>query len=478
MRYDRDPELANILSIQLEEANNIVRNAQSERLKTIFQEVWYKVDHGSVSANVHGERLEFDASLVMDVINKWIRNLRICQESAINKYYAIENPTSEDFTRKGRIEWDVYDLIIYYEELKSKVDSVEMEFANAVRYYRSPLRQSLTDMRIIYNSMKNVKGDFSGFENVSVYIHGIESTGDEFLESAMKAASAGDVIVYEDRDGNKEYYLVYFNQESKDIDFLERDELTPSELDTYKMGRLHIIYETEHENEHRQETSDDLAIKLTEMGLMGKSTLVDMFAHSYGGRRSFQFAIDYPDKVRSISTIGTPYDTNKLAKTANKLPWEWIGKLLKKEPSEYSNYLDFNLENKREDKGIDHSNAYTDLSTEPLHDDINSLRVANPEVYRKLDEMEITAVAGYRLIFKGSSYNPGIRETTSDDVVSIDSQQGNLLGSIIDIRLKYEVKGVGLLYKQGHNSETVAEDFIELIRNVNLEKMGVGNNYE
>ncbi|QUW20282.1 hypothetical protein JSQ81_10360 [Sporosarcina sp. Marseille-Q4063] len=89
-------------------------------------------------------------------------------------------------------------------------------------------------------------------------------------------------------------------------------------------------------------------------------------------------------------------------------------------------------------------------------------------------------MGGYRLVFKGSSYNPGIKETTGDDVVSIDSQQGKLLGSIIDTRLKYEVKGIGLLYKPGHNNETVDEDFIELIRNVNLKQKqkGVGNDIE
>ena len=97
----------------------------------------------------------------------------------MHNYFSCSN------TLVKKVEWSgVYDLIIYYEELKSKVDSVEMEFANAVRYYRSPLRQSLTDMRI--NSMKNVIGELSGFKIVSVYIHGIESDGEDFLVAVQK----------------------------------------------------------------------------------------------------------------------------------------------------------------------------------------------------------------------------------------------------------------------------------------------------
>lgn len=115
------------------------------------------------------------------------------------------------------------------------------------------------------------------------------------------------------------------------------------------------------------------------------------------------------------------------------------------------------------------------MSTEPLSDDIQSLQAANPEVYHKLDEMEITAVAGYRVFYTGYDYNLKAHETTSDDVVSIDSQQGKLLGSIIDARLKYEVTGIGLLFNPGHNNETEDEDFIDLIRSVNLKQKGVEN---
>ncbi|UAC49681.1 hypothetical protein K6959_07755 [Bacillus aquiflavi] len=51
-----------------------------------------------------------------------------------------------------------------YRELKAEVDEVEMEFENTVRVYRSPLRQALNDITRLYNSVNNVKGDFSGLK--------------------------------------------------------------------------------------------------------------------------------------------------------------------------------------------------------------------------------------------------------------------------------------------------------------------------
>src|SRR5699024_10508969 len=122
-------------------------------------------------------------------------------------------------------------------------------------------------------------------------------------------------------------------------------------------SRLHFVYDTEHKNEHRQETSDDLAEELTKMGLINEKTKIDLFAHSYGGRRSFQFAMDYPDSIRSITTIGTPYDTNFLGKGAN-----WLGEKTRVplvNPDEYSGYRDFNPESQRTDEGVTHSNVYT-----------------------------------------------------------------------------------------------------------------------
>ena len=46
-------------------------------------------------------------------------------------------------------------------------------------------------------------------------------------------------------------------------------------------------------------------------------------------------------------------------------------------------------------------------------------------------------------------------------------QHGILLGSLIDVLLKYEVAGSGLLFNPGHNNETLDEDFIELIKRIN-----------
>ena len=323
-----------------------------------------------------------------------------------------------------------------YRELKAEVDEVEMEFENTVRVYRSPLRQALNDITRLYNSVNNVKGDFSGFKNVSVYVHGIESNGEDFIKSAKKAAQPGDVIMREMRKGKNEYFVV--NEDGGIKEFKEFEKLRLADEFKNKQGRLHIVYDTEHKNEHRQETSDDVAKRLTEMGLVNETTKIDLFAHSYGGRRFFQFAMDYPDQVRSITTIGTPYDKNTMGKLGNNvsiLRWKWVQKLVDKEPTQYSGYVDPNPENRRVDKGIEHSNVYTDMTSEALSEEMTYLKAANPEVYRKLEEMDITAVAGYDLAgWLGT-------KSSQDGAVSVKSQQAKSLGALIDQRLSYKVDG-------------------------------------
>jgi len=219
--------------------------------------------------------------------------------------------------------------------------------------------------------------------------------------------------------------------------------LRKTEMFKSKFGRLHMVYDTEQKNEHRQETSDDLAQELNKMGLINETTKVDMFAHSYGGRRSLQFAMDYPDHVRSITTVGTPYDTNFLATAANNV--RWAAGLAGKDPKNTSDYLDFNEKNRNNKDGMDYSNAYTDMTSEPLSDDIHKLKSANPEIYRKLEEIDITAVAGYR-IEQTVSFSPYYYvppkdyKTSSDDTVSVKSQNAEILGDLIDeISLKEQL---------------------------------------
>lgn len=204
------------------------------------------------------------------------------------------------------------------------------------------------------------------------------------------------------------------------------------------------------------------------MGLLNDETKIDMFAHSYGGRRSFQFAMDYPDHVRSITTIGTPYDKNWLGGIANTFPG--VAKdISNKNSTEYSNYLDFNSKNQRNDDGVLHSNVYTDMKSEAMIEDIGHLKVANPEAYQKLEELEITAAAGrdYTEQFSGRlGIGTSRKYNTHDGAVSVKSQHGVSLGKLIDNRPSYGVKGESI-NKPAHSKEIEDEKFMELIRQVN-----------
>src|SRR5699024_795037 len=138
-----------------------------------------------------------------------------------------------------------------------------------------------------------------------------------------------------------EYYIVEENDEGemahRSVDF---QELKKEDSFDNTDNRLHVVYDTEYKNEHRQETRDDLTRDLTDMGLINDETALDFVAHSYGGRRALQFAIDYPEHVRSMTTIGTPYETNALGSFANN--YSWIAEAIVN-PTEYSGeYQDFN----------------------------------------------------------------------------------------------------------------------------------------
>ncbi|MGG3889451.1 hypothetical protein [Metabacillus fastidiosus] len=125
--------------------------------------------------------------------------------------------------------------------------------------------------------------------------------------------------------------------------------------------------------------------------------------------------------------------------------------------------------------GLKYSNAYTDMSSEALSEDINKLKAAHLEVYEKLQQLEITAVAGYR---KEVKYYAGPRimletKTSSDDTVSIKSQNAEILGDLIDKRPQIEVKGSSIK-DSGHIYEVEDQDFIELIREINnSQKIGI-----
>lgn len=150
------------------------------------------------------------------------------------------------------------EITLYYRTLKVEITKIELDFENAVRYYRSPMRQGLNDISIIYNSMKNIKGPMGDFEKVSVYIHGIESNGNEFLESAKKASVEGDVIVHVKRNGKKEYFVVKTNEYGDKEIITLKDFQSLQNENAYKFpdGRFHLVYDTEQSNEHRHKSRE------------------------------------------------------------------------------------------------------------------------------------------------------------------------------------------------------------------------------
>ncbi|WP_195257916.1 alpha/beta fold hydrolase [Bacillus paralicheniformis] len=470
--YNREPEITNMIKSHERRANRILQHAQSSRLLEAFNKIWVLIEGNKLSTPVSGNVMTFNVAEIKSEINNWIRDLKDCQEAAQRKLKSLEDLSPEDQSKLINIRNEAVVLVSRYESLKNTIDQVEQDFTNAVRTHRAPMREALTDISILYNSVNHVKGDFSDYKNVSVYVHGIEDSGKGFYESVQEAAQKGDVIVrIVKNDKNEyEYEYIYINSDGKSIK-RKTYEAIKKEIseDNYKTGRLHIVYDTDYMNEHRQATSDDLAEKLNEMGLMNDTTKIDMFGHSYGGRRSLQFAMDYPDHVRSITTIGTPYDKNLLATGANRARW-LADNAAGRNTTDTSDYLDFNEENKNNDSGKDYSNAYTDMDSEAMTDDINHLKSANPEVYQKLQKMDITAAAGYRtedtVSFSPYYTASGKHKINSDDIVSVESQHGDILGDLIDEKPEFEVEGSGVT-NSGHIHEIRDSDFIDLIRKVN-----------
>jgi len=105
-----------------------------------------------------------------------------------------------------------------------------------------------------------------------------------------------------------------------------------------------------------------------------------------------------------------------------------------------------------------------------MTEDIHHLKSANPEVYQKLLKMDITAAAGYRME-DTVSFSPyytasGKHKISSDDTVSVESQNGEILGNLIDKKPQIEVEGSGVT-NPGHIYEVEDEEFIHLIEETN-----------
>lgn len=468
--HNREKEITNILKNHERKANQLLRLAQSSRLLDTFNKIWVSIENKELPNFVSKNVMDFNVADIKSEINDWIKDLKECQENARRKFESMEDPTPEDLRKRNNISSDAVLLISQYENLKNGIDQVEQDFSNVARTHRAPMREALTDLSILYNSVNHVKGDFSDYKNVSVYVHGIEDSGNGFYKSVKDAAKKGDLIVRITTNEKNEYVYEYYYIDKYGKMYIKETYEEIKGLEYFDTnGRLHIVYDTNEPNEHRQATSDDLAEKLNEMGLMNEETKIDMFGHSYGGRRSLQFAMDYPDHVRSITTIGTPYDKNLLAAGANRARW-LADNAAGRDTMNTSDYLDFNEENKNNDNGKDYSNAYTDMDCEAMTEDINHLKSANPEVYQKLQKMDITAAAGYRtedtVSFSPYYTASGKHKINSDDIVSVESQHGDILGDLIDKKPEIEVRGSGVT-NPGHIYEVEDSEFVDLIREVN-----------
>ncbi|MDP4168499.1 MAG: alpha/beta hydrolase [Bacillota bacterium] len=468
--HNREKEITNILKNHERKANQLLRLAQSSRLLDTFNKIWVSIENKELPNFVSKNVMDFNVADIKSEINDWIKDLKECQENARRKFESMEDPTPEDLRKRNNISSDAVLLISQYENLKNGIDQVEQDFSNVARTHRAPMREALTDLSILYNSVNHVKGDFSDYKNVSVYVHGIEDSGNGFYKSVKDAAKKGDLIVRITTNEKNEYVYEYYYIDKYGKMYIKETYEEIKGLEYFDTnGRLHIVYDTNEPNEHRQATSDDLAEKLNEMGLMNEETKIDMFGHSYGGRRSLQFAMDYPDHVRSITTIGTPYDKNLLAAGANRARG-LADNAAGRDTMNTSDYLDFNEENKNNDNGKDYSNAYTDMDCEAMTEDINHLKSANPEVYQKLQKMDITAAAGYRtedtVSFSPYYTASGKHKINSDDIVSVESQHGDILGDLIDKKPEIEVRGSGVT-NPGHIYEIEDSEFVDLIREVN-----------
>lgn len=376
---------------------------------------------------------------------------------------------------------DIDTVIYQLNQLKNDVDDVENQFSTSTTRYRSPIRQAMNDMTILHNEIEGVQGALSGYKNVSVYLHGIEDNGKKFFDTAFQASEKGDILVHEKKNGDIEYFIVKKKGNKKIHKKCTLEQLRGEDAFKAKDGRVHYIYEAENNNEHRQVTSDGLTESLIDQGVLSDDTKIDMFEHSYGGRRSLQFAVDYPEYVRSITTIGTPSDKNKMASAANTASKSniindtFVKGTLNKHAYQNSNYLDFNEDHMRTDRNVDHSNAYTDMTYVSMEDTMNQIKAANPETYQMIDEMDMTAVAG-RDVNTYIINDPPYQNNTitvpsgSDGAVSVQSQRGDVLGDLINEKYDIDVAPGKGIFGVPHSQQIKDPEFQDIVKRVNHEQ--------
>lgn len=443
------PKVQHVLDSHTSDAEMIASSTSSEKIAKAFTQAWEQLSPAYLDPQINRTKVTFSIDVLREKLKLWIKefkDIHLDLESQVNKREVRTDHIGIDMMDRMN-EIDSHILPVY-KELLNHLDYIESDFSNASIAFKSPLQQALNDLNILYNDVNNEEGPLSDYEKVSVYTHGIEDNGDDFVDSAFIAADEGDIIVHEKRDGEHEYYAVRFENGKKTLseepvgskEKLEKEYANDISDD----GRLHFVYETDVTNEHRQQTSDQLADSLIDLGVMDADgdTEIDMFAHSYGGRRSLQFLMDYPDYVRSVTTVGTPYDTNALASQSLSMSYseDHIPGKIGKNPRQHNEYIDLDAKGVQTENFHKYDNAYTDMRDNKMADELDELQVANPEVYEKVGDAAYTAIAG-----TDPSSNKYYAYYYGDGAVSKPSQTANdISDDIIDNRYEVQVEGNGI----------------------------------
>src|SRR5690625_1420066 len=151
----------------------------------------------NLNASINKDKIHFNAEQIIEKVNSWIRELETYRDAENESFNKLDDPTYNEKLNHSNMNYQIDSIIGSYNGLIVRIEDIEVDFANAARAFRSPLKQGLNDIYLLYNEIQQIGGDFKGFKDVSIYIHGIESYGEDFLESAVKAARIGDVIVRE-----------------------------------------------------------------------------------------------------------------------------------------------------------------------------------------------------------------------------------------------------------------------------------------